>query len=223
MERYQGLQDNLQNLTKSLGSGDRVAASAEMKKLLAAQKTPQGRQLIDQVAQKEPRLPYMIAGASVNPHLAVGASGIVEKGSLPFHAYNIGSALVHGVSTGDMHPLLGASAAALAQGTVQSPHFIAGANYTAGQTARAFKPQAQAVAGAHQPVREILNAADQGYQQPLPQRAAGGAVGGHQHLVDRLLSAVERAKREEKEHTKPILHMPDEAVASALNKAQEAI
>jgi hypothetical protein len=60
-------------------------------------------------------------------------------------------------------------------------------------------------------------------QQPLPQRAAGGAVGGHQHLVDRLLSAVERAKREEKEHTKPILHMPDEAVASALNKAQEAI
>jgi hypothetical protein len=60
-------------------------------------------------------------------------------------------------------------------------------------------------------------------QQPLPQRAAGGAVGGHQHLVDRLLSAVEHAKKQERESTKSILHMPDEAVASALNKAQEAI
>jgi hypothetical protein len=60
-------------------------------------------------------------------------------------------------------------------------------------------------------------------QQALPQRAAGGAVGGHQHLVDRLLSAVEHAKKQERESTKSILHMPDEAVASALNKAQEAI
>jgi hypothetical protein len=53
--------------------------------------------------------------------------------------------------------------------------------------------------------------------------ASGGAVKGHQHLVDRLFSAAERAKREEKAHTADILHQPDEAVAKALHVAQAAI
>ena len=53
--------------------------------------------------------------------------------------------------------------------------------------------------------------------------ASGGAVKGHQHLVDRLFAASERARREEKAHTSSILHQPDEAVAKALNIAQAAI
>jgi hypothetical protein len=53
--------------------------------------------------------------------------------------------------------------------------------------------------------------------------ASGGAVKGHQHLVDRLFAAHERAKREEKAHTAGILHQPDEAVAKALHVAQAAI
>jgi hypothetical protein len=53
--------------------------------------------------------------------------------------------------------------------------------------------------------------------------AKGGAVKGHQHLVDRLFAAHERAKREEKAHTAGILHQPDEAVAKALHVAQAAI
>ena len=53
--------------------------------------------------------------------------------------------------------------------------------------------------------------------------ASGGAVKGHQHLVDRLFAAHDRAKREEKAHTSGILHQPDEAVAKALHVAQAAI
>ena len=55
------------------------------------------------------------------------------------------------------------------------------------------------------------------------QHASGGAVKGHQHLVDRLFREVEKAKRAEKQHTSVILNQPDEAVAKALNVAQQAI
>jgi hypothetical protein len=51
----------------------------------------------------------------------------------------------------------------------------------------------------------------------------GGAVTGHQHLVDRLFAAHERAKREEKASTSGLLRQPDEAVAKALSIAQAAI
>ena len=56
-----------------------------------------------------------------------------------------------------------------------------------------------------------------------PGHARGGAVKGHQHLVDRLFREVEKAKRVEKQHTSAILKQPDEAVAKALNVAQRAI
>jgi hypothetical protein len=46
---------------------------------------------------------------------------------------------------------------------------------------------------------------------------------GHQHLVNRLFRHVERAKREEKAHTAPLLEQPDSAVAKALNVAQASI
>ena len=231
MESYQGLQDNLQNLTKSLGTGDRVAANAEMRKLLGAQKTPQGQQLINQLAQKDPRLPYMIAGSAVNPHIAVGGSGLIEKGSLPFHAWNVGSSLVHAASTGDFNPLIAASGAAMGQTTVQSPHFMAGVNYRAGQAARTGAPAATALSSVHQPVRELLHAADPAQDSEprelvvhpnRPAHARGGKV-GHQHLVDRLFRHVERAKREEKAHTSALLNQPDTAIAKALNAAQKAI
>ena len=55
--------------------------------------------------------------------------------------------------------------------------------------------------------------------------ARGGKVkpSGHQHLVDRLMRAVETAKKAEQQRTSAILQQPDEHVARALNVAQEAI
>jgi hypothetical protein len=54
--------------------------------------------------------------------------------------------------------------------------------------------------------------------------ARGGKVqSGHQHLVDRLFRLGEQAKKTEKAHTEPLLNLPDETVAKALDVAQRAI
>jgi hypothetical protein len=225
MDHYQQLQDNMQNITKSLGTGDKVAANRELANFLRAQKTPEGQQLIQQLADKDPRIPYMTAGAALHASIATGVPGWLESGSVPFHIYNIWQAL----ASGSARNVAASIALPAIQGTVQSPYVLGKAAYTAGQVAgspvgAAARMGAQGIRQGEKVLGPAANQLESDpVQQALPQRAAGGAVGGHQHLVDRLLSAVERAKREEKEHTKPILHMPDEAVASALNKAQEAI
>jgi hypothetical protein len=56
-----------------------------------------------------------------------------------------------------------------------------------------------------------------------PEYQRGGAVSGHQHLVDRLFSEVEKARKAEKGRTSVLLHQPDEHIAKALNMAQAAI
>jgi len=61
--------------------------------------------------------------------------------------------------------------------------------------------------------------------QSQPAYARGGKVKkpSHEFLVQRLMNLAEKAKREEKKATAPILNMPDDAVTAALAKAQEAI
>lgn len=58
-----------------------------------------------------------------------------------------------------------------------------------------------------------------------PAYAKGGSVKRptHEFLVNRLMKLAEKAKREEKKITAPILNMPDDTVTAALAKAQEAI
>jgi hypothetical protein len=56
-----------------------------------------------------------------------------------------------------------------------------------------------------------------------PEYQRGGAVSGHQHLVDRLFSEVEKARKAEKGRTSVLLRQPDEHIAKALNMAQAAI
>jgi hypothetical protein len=57
------------------------------------------------------------------------------------------------------------------------------------------------------------------------ERAGGGAVGRktHEHLVQRLMSAADTARREVNQSTKPLLGMHDSAVAHALEVANRAI
>jgi hypothetical protein len=54
-------------------------------------------------------------------------------------------------------------------------------------------------------------------------RKRGGRVSGHQHLVDRLFKAIEKAKRVEGHRTSALLHQPDEMVAKALNVPQSVV
>lgn len=64
----------------------------------------------------------------------------------------------------------------------------------------------------------------QSYGVPISAYAQGGAVKPkHAHLVARLMSLAESAKRAEKQRTKAILSVPDNAVTTALAKANAAI
>jgi hypothetical protein len=45
----------------------------------------------------------------------------------------------------------------------------------------------------------------------------------HEQLLARLMGMVERAKKAEKNRTKPLLSVPDEVVANALAAAQRSI
>jgi hypothetical protein len=58
-----------------------------------------------------------------------------------------------------------------------------------------------------------------------PQRASGGPVSKrtHEQLVSRLMDLAEKAKKDVKKDTKPLLNAPDEAVVKALAVAQRAI
>jgi len=57
----------------------------------------------------------------------------------------------------------------------------------------------------------------------VPRKSGGKVQSGHQHLVDRLFRLGEQAKKTEKAHTEPLLNLPDETVAKALDVAQRAI
>ena len=83
-----------------------------------------------------------------------------------------------------------------------------------------------------QPVQKALSyfaapGQNQSDNQPLaiPAYAKGGSVKkpSHEFLVNRLMNMVERAKKAEKERTKPLLKVPDDTVANALAAAQRAI
>ena len=56
-------------------------------------------------------------------------------------------------------------------------------------------------------------------------RASGGSVKkpSHEYLVNRFMNMVEKAKKAEKNRTKPLLGVPDEIVANALAAAHRAI
>jgi len=51
MDKWQDIGDTMNNLVKSLGAGDKVASNLELKKFINAQKTPEGRALIERIAQ----------------------------------------------------------------------------------------------------------------------------------------------------------------------------
>jgi len=59
--------------------------------------------------------------------------------------------------------------------------------------------------------------------QDRPARAAGGRVTDIDTLVNRLMTRWKQVKRQTNEGTKPLLNLPDSAVARALETAQESI
>ena len=231
MDHWSSVRDNLQNIA-SLGTSSNTAANAELARFMRAQKTPQGRQLIDQLAEKNPLIPYMVAGATLNEAGAGGASGLVGKASAPFHIYNIGSKLL----SGDWSGLVGATGAAAGQATLQSPRMMGQAAYGLGTIAGSPIGRATGAITSSVPILARSNPAvmnlNRGqnesfdyskYLNTPPAFASGGAVRSPEDEADRLLRLAERAKNSNNKVTEPLLGVDDNTIAHTLDVAQAAI
>jgi hypothetical protein len=85
MEAYARASDNLKEVTKTLSLGEKATGDTAGRKLLSATRNEaqtnygQRIKLIDQLAQHEPTLPYMIAGQGMN---ALAPRGLVGRGGM---------------------------------------------------------------------------------------------------------------------------------------------
>lgn len=123
MEKYQVARQNINDLTKTLGTGKNTAASTTLLKNLRALKTGTGENLLSQVMDKDPTIGAMLAGDALHPWHAGGRSAI--------------EALLAAPAAGAIfsHPLAAAVSipASLAS---SSPRLAGAANYGAGAASR---------------------------------------------------------------------------------------
>ena len=242
MDQYQAIDDQIKNIQKTLGTTNKTAANAEIAKFIKAQKTPEGRDLISQIAQHDPVIPFMTAGSTLHSNLASGVPGALEKGSLPLHALNIAA----GVLTSNPFHAVSAMGLAGAQAALQSPALMGELAYRSGQIgatrpAKIVKKIPKAVRVAQPAATSLVRARPQiekgiiGSVEPMeeerpyfpgPEEREGRATGGSVKrglTAQMLMAAVERAKANGQKRTESILNAPDEHVVKALKVANESI
>lgn len=127
MDQYQTARANLNDTQRTLiGAGSSPAATLAMSKSLRALKTPTGKNLFSQLSEKEPTLPYMMAGNALHPWGAGGKAGLFEGAALPFAGLT--GFLSHS-------PVAGATQY-VGQIAAQSPKIAGAVNYGAGKVGK---------------------------------------------------------------------------------------
>lgn len=140
MEQYQTARNSIIDTQKTMvGAGNNPSATTAMGKTLRALKTPTGKNLFNELAEKEPALPYMLAGNALHPWGAKGKAGLLEGLAIPFAT---------GVGVATQNPVAGALTLAT-QVAGQSPKIAGGINYGAGVAARYGEKAKPAVRGAY--------------------------------------------------------------------------
>ena len=119
MENYSSAQRNITDIVKTMGIGNKAAASNAIAKNLRNLKADKGQNVLEQLAQYSPELPFMLAGAALNPWSAGGWRNTIET-MMAFP-----SALL-------VHPL-----APVGQFIGQSPRIAGATSYAAGKVGKA--------------------------------------------------------------------------------------
>jgi hypothetical protein len=213
MREYERVLDNLGTIKSTLGTREGANASAEMIKLIKAQNDITKNKFIQQLAEHDPTLPYKIAGAAM--HEAAGKPFNWANSLTPAQLANFGSSFLSGIPG---HTA--ASALMIAAQRGLTPKNVQTMSYGAGQIAGSKPVQAL---GAVTPGADLIRQAGQGSLQRMqndelmeqyrPQRKHGGRVS------DRLVTMVDRAKKNINNSTQSLLQTPDNHVAHALEIA----
>ena len=146
MEAYGKTSDDLAEISGALGLGRRTLKSTSLKKILSAKDNQTKLALIDELAKRDSRIPFMIAGNELHDWLPGGLrQAILGTASLGHF--------------GILGPL-GAAVAIPAQAALHSPRVMANLSYTAGRLGAgaraATSPAARAALyGATAPQRTI--------------------------------------------------------------------
>lgn len=79
MDQWQEARIAMNNLRTTLGQGNNIAASSSLARMLRAFKTKGGRDMIAELAQHDPTIPYMLAGSAISPWMRPGAIGDLSR------------------------------------------------------------------------------------------------------------------------------------------------
>lgn len=207
---YQALLDNFNTIKTTLGTKDNVAATTEILKLIKAQNDITKNQLITQLAKYDPTLPAKIAGAAV--HQAAGHPSAWAQGLSAAQWTN----LIAGIATMNPAHIGAAGLGLVGQKMFGSPENVSKIAYGAGRVAGAAEPVLDSTAAKVAPyVSPAATLPLERMQRELDrqQRKHGGRVS------DRLVAAVDRAKKNINNDTQSLLKTPDSHVAHALEIA----
>jgi hypothetical protein len=208
MENYQAATQELADLTKELTARG-GSSITQIRKILRSQDTKAKGDLLKRLEQIDPDLPYAIAGVELNPLIPQGIRGQI--------AGMLASGSLTGIAALAAHP------APLAGLALSSPRVVGTTSYGMGRAGNALENLRQSRPSAGAALFQSGRT-----EEVAGQRASGGRVGRTTggrapRISDRLLHAVERARREIQSETKPILDAPDETVVRALEVAKQHI
>lgn len=197
MERYQNWLSEMKDIQATFGTGDRVAETSRVARLLSTMKSDDKTSLLKELArstQSGKYLPYMIAGASVQ---------------------NIAPPYLQGLGLMGAGSILMGGPHGLAMAAAGSPRLAGMTQYGVGR-ARGFVDRIPT------PPAAVSNVMSQIGQERIG-RKSGGRVSSHDTEADQLVRAAERAKKELSASTEPLLNHSDDVVAHALEVANRSI
>lgn len=216
MEKYSQASQRLNDYRKGLTAGD---TSASFRKILGAQQGKGKENILKEISEINPDIPFMIAGQELRPWLAQGIRGMITSGSA------LGTGMFMGIPSAIGH-LYG-----------QSPKAVGATFYGAGKIGgapeRLYKALPPGTTSAVQQVgraEQLTGEEEEPPAQMTRGNAAGGrigrATGGRTNgmmTAEMLMQAAHAAKKKINKTTEEILNAPDEAVVKALSVAKQHI
>jgi len=200
MEEWQEWRKQLLDYQKTLGANDKTAQSAQLAKIVKAAQGGRGESLMAKLAatQAGQALPYMIAGHVANPVIPEGLRRMLEFPTM------LASAAMHW-------------SAPLGVALTASPRVAGMGQYYAGRASGALNPVTK------QPITYAASRLGEADAE-RPQRARGGRLTlDHAAHARRLIDLVSKTRDMQSSATKPLLTLPDDAIAKALAVANRSI
>jgi hypothetical protein len=218
MEKYQLIEDKAKTISQTLATGDNVNAVRELNTFIRGLDTAEKGRFINELAKYDPRIPYMVAGATINQVAGHPSNWnkVLSYGSFG----NIG----WGLATGNpLHwiPAVGVYGASKLVGT---PSGAGSAAYNLGTLDRYASKvptivKEAAEAEARMAPSQLSRTQNEELMETIrPTRKSGGRV-----TAESLVAAAEKAKKAVNKTTEPLLEKDDTSVARALEVANRHI